>query len=103
MVRMVVRYPFSGRIQPYATFGYGMMHVFPGKALNADPGTENTLGIGAGLELYVRDDLSIRSELRGISVIGGDPQQDGVVAYNYREVTFGFAFHRPLGAGPDDD
>ena len=97
MLNAVVRYPLPGRFQPYATVGYGMMMVFPGEAINADPVTENTLGYGAGLEFYVRNDLAIRGELRGVTVLGGERNQPGTVAYNYREATFGFSFYRSLG------
>lgn len=97
MLNAVVRYPFPGRFQPYATVGYGMMMVFPGEAINADPVTENTLGYGAGLEFYIRNDLAIRGELRGVTVLGGERHQSGTVAYNYREVTLGFSFYRSLG------
>ena len=33
----VVRYPLPGRLQPYARLGYGMILVYPGESLNADP------------------------------------------------------------------
>ena len=97
MLSAIVRYPFSGRLQPYGTVGYGMMLVFPGKALNADPVTENTLSYGAGLEFYLRNDLAIRGEMRGLTVLGGERNQSGTVAYNYREATIGFSFYRSLG------
>jgi len=97
MVNAVVRVPLAGRFQPYGTLGYGMMHVFPGKAINADPGTENTLGYGAGLELYLRDDVALRTEVRGITVLGGQRDREGTVAYSYREATLGFIFYRAIG------
>jgi hypothetical protein len=101
-LNVVVRYPVPGRFQPYASAGYGMMHIFPGKSVNADPGTENTLAFGLGLEIYVRDDLAVRSELRDVTVLGGRRNEAGTDAYNYREATFGLAFYRRLGADPGD-
>jgi len=101
MLSVVVRYPVPGRFQPYATAGYGMMHIFPGKTLNADPGTENTLAAGLGLEFYIRDDLALRSEIRDVTVLGGRRAEAGTDAYNYREATFGFAFYRRLGGEHD--
>lgn len=97
MLNAIVRYPLPGRLQPYATVGYGMMMVFPGEAINADPVTENTLGYGVGIELYIRNDFAIRGELRGLTVLGGERDRAGTVAYNYREATFGFSFYRSLG------
>jgi opacity protein-like surface antigen len=97
MVSAIVRYPVPGRFQPYGTVGYGMMLVFPGKAINADPVTENTLSYGGGVEFYVRNDLALRAEIRGLTVLGGARGEEGTVAYNYREATVGFAFYRGLG------
>jgi hypothetical protein len=94
---VVLRHPFSGRIQPYATLGYGMMTVYPGQAINADPVTKNTLTYGGGLELYLRNDVSLRGELRGASVLGQELNSEGTVAYDYREYTIGLAFYRGLG------
>jgi hypothetical protein len=94
---VVLRHPLSGRIQPYATLGYGMMTVYPGQAINADPVTKNTLTYGGGLELYLRNDVSLRGELRGASVLGQELNSEGTVAYDYREYTIGLAFYRGLG------
>jgi opacity protein-like surface antigen len=94
---VVLRYPFSGRVQPYGTLGYGMMTVYPGQAINADPVSKNTLTYGGGLELYLRDDVSLRGELRGASVLGQELHSEGTVAYEYREYTIGLAFYRGLG------
>jgi opacity protein-like surface antigen len=92
-----LRYPLPWRVQPYATFGYGMMTVYPGQAINADPTTKNTLTYGGGLEFYIRDDVALRGELRGATVLGQELGTAGTVAYDYREYTIGFAFYRSLG------
>jgi hypothetical protein len=93
----VLRYPLPWRVQPYATAGYGMFMVFPGESINADPVTDNALVIGGGLELYIREDLAIRAELRQATVFGGVRGSNETVTYGYREATIGFAFHRSLG------
>ena len=93
----LVRYPLDSRLQPYGTLGYGMMTVYPGQAVKADPVTKNTLTIGGGLELYVRTDVALRGEMRLATVIGQDPGQDNSVAYSYREYTVGLVFYRDLG------
>lgn len=95
---VILRYPFSGRIQPYATVGYGMMTVYPGQAINADSVTKNTLTAGGGLEFYIRDDVAIRGEMRGATVLGQELHTEGTVAYDYREYTIGFVFSRSLGS-----
>lgn len=94
---VVLRYPLRGRFQPYMTLGYGMMTVYPGHAINADPVTKNTLMAGGGLEIYLRDDVAIRGELRGASVLGQELGSEGTVSYDYREYTIGFSFYRNLG------
>jgi hypothetical protein len=93
----LLRYPLPGRLQPYANLGFGMMTVYPGQAVKADPVTKNTLAYGGGLELYVRDDVALRGELRGATILGQDPGQDNTVAYTYREYTLGVVFYRDLG------
>jgi opacity protein-like surface antigen len=95
---VLVRKPLPGRFQPYATLGYGMLTVYPGQAVNADPVTKNALTFGGGLELYIRDDVAIRGEIRGASVLGQELNSPGTVAYDYREYTIGFAFYRSLGS-----
>ena len=95
---VLLRYPLPGRFQPYATLGYGMLTVYPGQALNADPVTKNALMFGGGLELYIRNDVSVRGEMRGASVIGQELNQTSAVVYDYREYTIGFAFYRNLGS-----
>jgi len=95
---VIVRKPLPGRFQPYATLGYGMLTVYPGQALNADPVTKNSLTYGGGLELYLRDDVALRGEMRGASVIGQELNQQSAVVYDYREYTIGFSFYRNLGS-----
>lgn len=92
-----VRVPLPFRIQPYGTVGYGMILVFPGRLLNADAVTRNTVSVGGGLELYVRDDVALRGELRHRSVIGRDRNAPGNVVFDYREATIGLTFYRALG------
>lgn len=91
-----LRYPLPWRLQPYGTIGYGMILVFPGESLNADPVTKNTLAYGGGIEAYVRDDVALRFDLRGRTVFGDNGDGGATVAYDYREVTFGFSFYRSL-------
>jgi hypothetical protein len=94
---VILRYPLPGRAQPYASLGYGMMTVYPGQAINADPVTKNTLTAGGGIELYIRDDVALRGEVSGATVLGQQLNVDGTVRYTYREYTFGFTFYRSLG------
>jgi hypothetical protein len=93
----VLRYPVPFRIQPYVNLGYGMLTIYPGQTINADPVTKNTFTYGTGLEIYLRDDVAVRGELLGASVIGSDPTGIGNSSYTYREFTFGFSFYRSLG------
>ena len=95
---VIVRKPLPGRFQPYGTLGYGMLTVYPGQALNADAVTKNALTYGGGLEIYIRDDVAVRGEMRGASVIGQELNQESAVVYDYREYTIGFAFYRNLGS-----
>lgn len=99
----VLRYPIPWRIQPYVTGGYGMLMVFPGESINADPVTDNALVVGGGLELYVREDLAIRAELKQATVFGGVKGKNETVTYGYREATIGFAFYRTLGGADASD
>jgi len=92
----VVRRPVAGRFQPYLTAGYGMMIVYPGLAQNAAPVTKNALTLGGGLELYIRDDLALRADLRGATVFGQQQNQPGIVTYNYAQGTIGLAFYRTI-------
>jgi hypothetical protein len=93
----VLRYPIPWRVQPYAKLGYGMMTVYPGEAINADPVTKNTLTAGGGLEFYIRDDVAFRGEILSASVFGQERDAEGTVAYVYRVYTIGFSFYRNIG------
>jgi hypothetical protein len=92
----VVRRPFPGRVQPYVTAGYGMMIVYPGRAMNAIPVTKNSLAVGGGLELYIRSDLALRGDLRHATVFGAQRDREGIVAYPYSQGTLGLAFYRSV-------
>jgi len=92
----IVRYPLPGRFQPYLAVGYGMMLIFPGQSINADPVTRNAVMAGGGLEIYVRDDLALRADLRQSLVIGSDAIHGGLVAYDYFQPTIGLAFSRAI-------
>ena len=92
-----LRYPFAGRFQPYGSVGYGMMTVYPGQAIKADPVTKNVLAFGGGLEVYLRDDVALRGEARSAVVLGQYRGQDDTVAYTYAELTLGMVFYRGLG------
>lgn len=94
---VILRYPIPWRIQPYVSLGYGMMTVFPGQAVNADPVTKNALLGGGGLEFYIRDDVALRGEIRGATILGQELGTVGTVAYDYLVYTLGFAFYRSLG------
>jgi hypothetical protein len=95
-INAVLRWPLPWRLQPYGTLGYGMMLIFPGAVFKADPVTKNALSMGAGLELYLRDDVALRSEIRGISLLGGNETSSSGSQYNYRELSVGLAFYRSL-------
>ena len=94
---VVVRRPLPGRLQPYVTAGYGMAVVLPGRSVNADAVTKNMLTMGGGLELYVRDDLALRGEIRRSTVFGRQANREGLVTYDYVEQTLGLAFYRTIG------
>lgn len=96
MLSLVVRRPLSGRFQPYAAGGYGMMLVFPGQSINAAPVTKNALTIGGGAEFYIRGDLAVRADVRLATVLGRERDRDGIVAYDYLEQTIGLAFYRSI-------
>jgi hypothetical protein len=93
---VVVRRPFPGRLQPYLSAGYGMLMVHPGLALNADPVTKNALTAGGGLEVYLREDLALRADLRQARVFANQRGRDGVVVYDYAQGTLGLAFYRTV-------
>jgi len=58
--------------------------------------TKNALTGGAGLEWFIRDDLSLRSEVRQAAVFGEQRGQPGVVVYDYTQATIGLAFYRSI-------
>jgi hypothetical protein len=93
---VVLRRPLRGRLQPYATGGYGMVIVFPGQAVNAAPVTKNAVTVGGGLELYVRGDLALRADLRHATVFGEQRDRQGIVAYQYSQGTLGLSFYRSV-------
>ena len=93
---VLLRWPLAGRFQPYGAAGYGMVMVEPGPALNAKPVTKNALTGGAGLEWFIRDDLSLRSEVRQAAVFGEQRGRNGVVVYDYTQATIGLAFYRSI-------
>jgi opacity protein-like surface antigen len=93
----LVRYPIPWRLQPYGSFGYGMIMVFPGEAIQSDPVTKNALTAGGGLEFYVRNDVALRVEARNITILGNDRSTKETVAYQYTEATVGLSFYRGLG------
>ena len=91
-----LRHPLTGRVQPYASGGYGMILVFPGLATNADPVTKNALTIGGGMEIYIRNDLALRADFKNATVFGRQGNRDGIVAYNYLQETIGLTFSRTI-------
>jgi opacity protein-like surface antigen len=93
---VLLRWPRPGRLQPYGAAGYGMVMVEPGPSLNAKPVTKNALTGGAGLEWFIRDDLSLRSEVRQAAVFGEQRGRNGVVVYDYTQATIGLAFYRSI-------
>ena len=93
---VLLRWPLAGRFQPYGAAGYGMVMVEPGPSLNAKSVTKNALTGGAGLEWFIRDDLSLRSEVRQAAVFGEQRGRNGVVVYDYTQATIGLAFYRSI-------
>ena len=93
---LLLRWPRPGRLQPYAVASYGMVMVQTGPSLNAKPVTKNALSGGAGLELFIRDDLALRSEWRQAAVFGEQRGRDGIVVYDYTQATIGPAFYRSI-------
>ena len=93
----VLRKPLPWRLQPFVRAGYGMMMVYPGLSLNADPVTANLLTAGGGVEFYVRNDVALRVDGRALTAIGGHADGESAVAYHYDEFTIGLSFYRGLG------
>ena len=54
------------------------------------------LTMGGGLELYVRDDLALRGEMRRSTVFGRQANREGLVTYDYVEQTLGLSFYRTI-------
>jgi hypothetical protein len=92
----LAHWPRPGRFQPYAVAGYGMVMVQPGPAVNASPVTRNAVSAGAGLECFIRDDLSLRGEGRHVAVFGEQLGREGVVVFDYLQATIGLAFYRSI-------
>jgi len=92
----IVRKPLPGRFQPYGVGSYGMMLVYPGHSVNADPVTKNVLSVGGGLEVYLRSDLAVRADMRYATAFGRERDHDGVVTYDYLQQNIGFSFYRTL-------
>lgn len=92
----LLRWPLPGRLQPYLTAGYGMMLIFPGRVFQADPVTANQVSVGAGLEIYLREDVALRGEMRTNRLLNG---QNARVAgrQDYGEFSVGLAFYRDFG------
>ena len=92
----IVRRPLPGRFQPYLSAGYGMVIVNPGQAVNAIAVTKNALAAGGGMEMYVRDDLALRVDVRHATVFGTQRDREGLVAYPYLQGTLGLTFYRSI-------
>jgi hypothetical protein len=95
-ITAIVRRPLTGRFQPYLCGGYGMIMVYPGPSLNADPVTKNALAIGGGIEFFIRSDLALRADLRNATVFGSERDRDDLVAYQYLQQTLGLSFYRTI-------
>jgi len=95
-ISSLLRYPLEGRFQPYASLGYGMVMVYPGESLNADPVTSNVLYAGGGCEMYIRGDLALRVEVRSATVLDTADAGGESIAYEYGEATAGLSFYRGL-------
>jgi hypothetical protein len=72
------------------------MLIFPGAVFKADPVTRNVLSAGAGLEFFIRNDVALRAEARGMTLMGGDSSTSGE-SYDYAEYSVGLSFYRSLG------
>ena len=91
---VVLRRPLPWRLQPYLTASYGMMIAFPSGALLTDSVTRNVLSGGGGLEIFLRDDVALRAELRGRRVL--DRADGETLHYDYADTSVGFVFYRSL-------
>lgn len=88
--------PNLSRLRPFATAGLGMIHVFPGTAINANSVTKLLLNAGGGTHVFLRDDLALRLEARSFTVL--DQQEAHRGAYHYVEWSGGLTFYRSLRA-----
>jgi hypothetical protein len=88
--------PNLSRLRPFATAGVGMIHVFPGTAINANSVTKLLLNAGGGTHVFLRDDLALRFEARSFTVL--DQQEAHRGAYHYLEWSGGLTFYRSLRA-----
>jgi len=86
--------PNLSRVRAFATAGLGIIHVFPGTAINADPVTKLLVNAGGGTHLFLRDDLALRFEARSFTVL--DQQESHRGAYHYFEWSGGLTFYRSL-------
>ena len=86
--------PNLSRLRPFATAGLGIIHVFPGAAVNATSVTNLLLNAGGGLHLFLRDDVALRLEARSFTVL--DQQEAHRGTYHYVEWSGGLTFYRPL-------
>jgi hypothetical protein len=85
--------PNLSRLRPFTTAGLGIIHVFPGTAVNATSVTKLLLNAGGGLHLFLRDDVALRLEARSFTVL--DQQEAHRGRYHYVEWSGGLTFYRP--------
>jgi hypothetical protein len=88
--------PNLSRLRPFASAGIGMIHVFPGTAINANSVTKLLLNAGGGTHVFLRDDLALRLEARSFTVL--DQQEAHRGTYHYMEWSGGLTFYRSLRA-----
>jgi hypothetical protein len=86
--------PNLSRLRAFATAGLGIIHVFPGTAINANSVTKLLLNAGGGTHVFLRDDLALRLEARSFTVL--DQQEAHRGAYHYFEWSGGLTFYRSL-------
>lgn len=86
--------PNLSRLRAFATAGLGIIHVFPGTAINANSVTKLLVNAGGGTHVFLRDDLALRFEARSFTVL--DQQEAHRGAYHYFEWSGGLTFYRSL-------
>jgi hypothetical protein len=86
--------PNLSRLRAFATAGVGIIHVFPGTAINANSVTKLLVNAGGGTHVFLRDDLALRFEARSFTVL--DQQEAHRGAYHYFEWSGGLTFYRSL-------